>query len=491
MATEFCCRSGGSNLNAGTRNGSATEPGTSADFTYLGGAYASGVFTVASGNPLSDGVAVGDFASIYIPGSTVTGFVARVTARTATTITVSTSIKAGTAPANGTCDLKIGGAWQGPNGAVAFPFGFFQGTATDITGNLPRVNFKNDQTYSITTTMVHGTIGPADFQGYTTTYGDLGRATVDGGTLGAAYVLLTVNSSGVDRNRLIDFNFENNGQTGTADGVSCTSDRFLFLRCSVQNVRGNGFLAGLAVECEARNCNQNNSTSAGGFRAGAANIGTFIRCISHHHSQGNGVGFYDQSGNTSYINCIAANNGQYGFYFNNLTASVRLLNCDAYSNGQDGVRVITGSGPVFMENCNFTDNGGIAVNRPSGTATILMFNCGLGSGSAANAGLTSPAVGCYTADNVFMYPANAVPWVNPTTGDFRINLAEAKNAGRGNFTQVALGGSFTGTVGYPDIGAAMHIDAGGGGGATTPVKYWNGSAWVEGAALKWTGSAWE
>lgn len=65
--TEFCCRSGGSNLNAGTRKGDSTVPGTAADFTYASGSWVSGtgVFTPASGNPQSDGVAVGDFVSIY------------------------------------------------------------------------------------------------------------------------------------------------------------------------------------------------------------------------------------------------------------------------------------------------------------------------------------------------------------------------------------------------------------------------------------------
>jgi len=488
MPTEFCCRAGGSNLNAGTRN--TTEPGTAASFTYLGGGYSSGVFTVASGNPLSDGVAVGDWASIYIPGSTITGFVARVTARTATTITVSTTAKAGTAPVNGTCDLKIGGAWAGPSGAVAFPFGFFQGTATDTLGNPPRVNFKNDQTYNITAAMVHTTIGPADFQGYTTTYGDRGRATIDGGTTGTAYVLLTLSGTGVDRNRVTDFNFQNNGATGTADGVVCTSDRGLFLRCSVKNIRGNGMVAGLAVECETYNCCLNNTSGFGGFKPGATNVGTFIRCISHHHSGSLGVGFYDQYGNTSYIDCISANNGLHGFYFNNLTSSVRMVGCNMYGNAFDAVRILSGSCPIYMENCNFIYNGGYAMNRSSGTAIVFMINCGLGNGTAGNGGMLTPSAGCYTGDNVFFYPTNTVPWVDPINGDFRINLAEAKNTGQGAFTQVALAG-YAGTISYPDIGAVQHQDTGGGGGgATTPVKYWNGSAWIEGAALRWTGSAW-
>ena len=132
--TEFCCRSGGSNLNAGTRTGNSTEPGTSADFTYASGSWVSstGVFTVASGNPSTDGVAVGDFASVYADGASVTTLVGRVTAVSSTTVTVSTTAKTGTTT-DGTSNrtLRIGGAWQGPNGASGFPLNFLTNACTN------------------------------------------------------------------------------------------------------------------------------------------------------------------------------------------------------------------------------------------------------------------------------------------------------------------------------------------------------------------------
>ncbi len=51
------------------------------------------------------------------------------------------------------------------------------------------------------------------------------------------------------------------------------------------------------------------------------------------------------------------------------------------------------------------------------------------------------------------YAADVTPWVDPANGDFRITLAAAKSAGRGSFTQTQS--SYTGTIGYPDIGAAQ------------------------------------
>ena len=218
--TEFCCRSGGSNLNAGTRTGNSTEPGTAADFTYASGNWvaATGVFTVASGNPSTDGVAVGDFASVYADGSTVTGFVGRVTARDTTTITVSLTAKAGTAPTDGTGNrtLRIGGAWLGPNGTSGFPMNFVTNTLTNASGDFPRVNYKSDQTMSITAN-ISTVNADTTHQGYTTSYGDLGKAILRGPTTGAAFNLIgtTVGANA----SLIDFDCAQNGATGSSGGV--------------------------------------------------------------------------------------------------------------------------------------------------------------------------------------------------------------------------------------------------------------------------------
>jgi len=168
--TEFCCRSGGSNLNAGTRTGNSTEPGVAADLTYASGTWvsATGVFTPASGDPSAEGVAVGDFASVYADGATVTTLVGRVTAVSSTTITVSTTAKTGTTT-DGTSNrtLKIGGAWQGPNAADWFPISFISETLKNVAGYAPRINLKNDATYSVTAA---GTVSNPrfDVQGYTT-----------------------------------------------------------------------------------------------------------------------------------------------------------------------------------------------------------------------------------------------------------------------------------------------------------------------------------
>lgn len=481
--TEFCCRSGGSNLNAGTRTGNSTEPGTSASFTYASGNWvaSTGVFTVASGNPSTDGVAVGDFASVYADGSTVTGFVGRVTAVSSTTITVSLTAKSGTAPTDGTGNrtLKIGGAWAGPSGATAFPFGFIEQGLKNTTGNSPRVNLKNDQTYSITAAMTHsGATGASQaammtFQGYTSSYGDGGKATIDGGTSGASYVLLTISGTTASVH-LEDLCLQNNGATGSADATAAIASA---CRLVVNSVRGSGLVvaSGTISECEAYSCNQSNSSAKAGFYLSAA---TAIRCISHDNSGSNTDGFIGDSGTIVYIRCISDTNGRRGFScaFNGVIAT--LFGCDSYNNGSHGIVISEASSTrsVYnVENCNLVKNGGYGIQGSVG-GTIghsgRIRNNAYGAGTQANAlGATNFPASNPSEVAPVTYASGVTPWTDPASGDFRISLAAAKAAGRGSFTQTQA--SYGGTVGYPDIGAAQ--SQGGGGSSARSVNIRGGA----------------
>jgi hypothetical protein len=459
--TNFCCRSGGSNLNAGTLTGNTTEPGTAASFTYASGNWvqSTGVFTVASGDPASDGVAVGDFASVYADGSTVTGFVGRVTARDATTITVSGTAKSGTKPTDGTGDrtLKIGGAWGGPNGTESFPFNFIEETCTNSSDDVVRVNFKNDADYDITTAMSHTKTGPIWFQGYTTSYNDGGKAAVDGGTSGASYVLLTMSGSGVAHTFLRDLIFKNNGATGTANGLDTSgAARTIPIGCVVHDVRGNGFKSQIAVECEAYNCNQSNSTITGGFFAQTTGA-CFVRCIAHDNTGSNNNGFYTQISDARFVNCIADSNGLNGFLCNNVLTAF-FTGCDAYNNGADGIRTLTSPNVIYYDNCNLIKNGGYGINASSGVMHGTAINCGFGAGTQANTSGTIGGTNTVVEIGTVTYPDDKTPWVDPANGDFSITLKQARGTGRGTFTQTASG--YSGTVGYPDIGAAQSLNKG-------------------------------
>lgn len=483
--SEFYVQPTGSNLNAGYK---ATDDAGAIDdtatYTYSGGTFtrSTGVFTVAAGNPSSDGVDVGDFASIYTTaGATVATFVARITARDTTTITVSLSAIAGAATAvsetaaAATC--KIGGAWAGPSGAVGFPIGFAVGTMRNVAGSWPRVNFKAG-TYNITAPMVANKAGPITFQGYQTTAGDgvnkglqdtSSKAIIDGGTSGAVsyYNLLQV-SSGAQNNTFTDFIFTHNGGTGSvADGVAITENENMLVRCVFHDLRRHGiqFLGvGHLIECEAYACNQANDSTNSAAISFAATGCVGIRCIAHDNVGSNCDGF--AIGGNTLIECIAESNGRHGAkdFSDNINT---LLQCDFYNNGAAGVTLGTGASAMIanIQNCNFVKNTTYGIQFVSTTVLGTLHNCGFGSGTQANGSGAYSTVngldiiltnlGSGSADG--LYAANVTPWTDPANGDFRISLAAAKNAGRGKFATFNMGANTT--LGYPDIGSNQHYEA--------------------------------
>jgi len=451
--TEFCCRLGGSNLNAGTRTGNSTVPGTSADFTYASGTWVAGtgVFTVASGDPAADGVAVGDFASVYADGASVTTLVGRVTARDATTITVSTTVKAGTTT-DGTSNrtLRIGGAWQGPNASVTFPFNLSTlGSLTNASGDTTRINLKNDQTYAMTALITDANTGSRQIEGYGAAYGDHQKATIAWAS-GSFNHSLSISGAGATYKDII---IDTTGKSAVGENWNASATCNL-IRCVSKNPLRGGFSGfSLAIECEAYG-------GAGGVNLNAFRVtggAVCIRCIAHDNTA-NG-GFALVGAGAFCIDCIADSNTGIGFELQNTNHA--LVRCDSYNNTSDGIRISNASNGVFwIDSCNLTKNGGWGVNGSgAGGRTGCMAQSGFGAGTEANAsGTTTGLKGIFEVGSV-TYSADATPYTDAANGDFRIALAAAKGAGRGSFTQTAA--SYAGTVGYPDIGAAQAVASGG------------------------------
>jgi hypothetical protein len=158
--------------------------------------------------------------------------------------------------------------------------------------------------------------------------------------------------------------------------------------------------------------------------------------------------------------CISETNGQWGV--NQSLANIfSAINCDIYNNVSDGINMASAT-VGLVSNCNFVKNGGWGIKASAYNSRPLQVeNCGFGSGTMANTNgtITAPSVNLVQSNTV-TYASGVTPWVDPANGAFRINLAAAKNTGRGAFTQTQA--SYAGAIGYPDIGAAQHLEAPGG-----------------------------
>lgn len=323
--TNVCIRAGGSNLNAGTRTGNTTVPGTAADLTYTGGGWVNGtrVFTVASGNPVTDGVAVGDYAALDTGGATA-AYIARVSARTATTITLVNTGK-GTNPATGTYTLRIGGAWAGPSGTTTFPFdtslsgsGFLNAAADPV-----RVNWCSDGVNGISAGISYSTAGPATVQGFTTTYGDGGRGILS--AMGSAIVAWTWTGT---RFRLADMIIEHGHPSTTNTLVSITGAGSMVERCSFRyNSTTLLNMGAISVrQCEFGYGVQNSSA------AGAVNMATAGGSLSNcyiHHADGNASAVGVLSAVAMSITDSIISGCSYGVY-NNGAVTQSLTRCVVY-----------------------------------------------------------------------------------------------------------------------------------------------------------------
>jgi len=462
--TEFYCdASAGNNLNSGS-----TTSGT-ALYTSAGGNWVQStrVFTPTDSSTPASTVSVGMFASVYVTaGATDATFVGRITAvgvGVNGTITIDGTAKSGSAPANGTgtITLKVGGCWKGPSGADGFPFNnaaLSNGAAmTDTAGNPTRINMKNNANYTFTSAQT-STFG-AIIQGYTTTPGDGGRANIINQTTSVTWQFSTATTT------LIDLDWSSTASSGSTDLVQLNVTSTM-IRCSVHGSRASGVnISGGSVtyfyEDEFYSNNVANTASKAGVRSNAAqNNSLFYQCYFHDNTGSNtdAISTGSTTGQWTVISTIFDSNGSVGFRSGSSAGSNHLIiNSDFYNNGSDAINLTSGGNFTHIYNCNFIKNTGKGINNTT-TNFGYSYNNGYGAGTQANG--SSDTLGDMVEIGKVTYASNVTPYNAPTTGDFRITLPAAMGAGRGNF--VSTGNSKTGTVGYPDLGAAQHRDTCGG-----------------------------
>jgi hypothetical protein len=465
---EFYVETTGSNLNGGSTPGPAKLVLTGRDWD------GTSLLTCQDGDDLS-GIAVGDFASILVDGASGdTPFIARVTAIDNTapgkSITVSTTARCGTPPTSGTGTrtIRVGGAWAGPNGSSGFPFSFLTGAAVDASSNFPRANIRSGTDYTITAGITRNVAGPVVFQGYTTTPGDGGKATIRN-THTSSITMILLSSAGV-LTRLADLILDGGGAalTGANSGVSVAAARCSLSRITVRNQNGYGFRLQnnaaypgiLVTECEVHTLGVNGY----GYWAEGIGLTVFNRCIAH------GVAFgYVLSGSGMATRCIADRCTSIGY---DLTGDVAILqHCEAHNTQGTGHGFRSSVGSTnrshFLENCNAVLNAGNGLHVTGASAAsciILVRNCGHYGNSAGWVGGTTTGI---LELGTIAY--SSTPYTNagtsaaPRAGNFCLT-GQALQAGRIAFQQdPTVYSSAIGTCAV-DLGAAERASTGATGG---------------------------
>lgn len=325
----------------------------------------------------------------------------------------------------------------------------------------------NGQTYTMTAALAFTTLGNAVLQGFASSVGDLGKATFTS-NLTSAVNFTCGSSSGV---AFVDLIFANTGASN-ANGlftVSAASVDTVFLRCVFHGARGAGLSGNttggggvFAIECEAYDCDKSNTASQAGF-VSASTGGTMFcyNCYSHDNTSANANGFETFSNSSMIlVNCTADTNGGCGAKVISGATGLFCFNCNFYNNSVDGVNFSQTSANAWsvLMNNNFLKNTGAGVNNTVTAQGGILYNNGRGAGAQAN-GSADTLKSIVNTSTDITYASGATPWKAPTTGDFSTVLGAAIEAGRGAFTETD--GTNTGTVGYPDIGAAQaRVDEG-------------------------------
>ena len=306
--------------------------------------------------------------------------------------------------------------------------------AVDTAAAGDHIHIKASATYTETVSMSQagGTSAQMILEGYTSTPGDGGKATIDGeGTranclTGGSYSYYLIKN-------LI---FEN----ATSHGAYVASgDYWVWYNCEFNDNGGDG------IECDDGN--------------------VFIYCSA----DGNTATGFDTDNFGIFLNCKATNNGGHGFQAYYCT----LINCIGASNASSNAYMYTSHIPCIAYNCTFdgdskTSNSGV-LNTSNGiivAANCIFYDCTDGIyGGGQNHPWNNWALNClfnsntnessswdttHTLNKVTGAPA----FTDEASGDYTLGSSSpARNAGCDN-----SGGSSPGQ----DIGAHQSEDAGGG-----------------------------
>lgn len=370
--TEFYCVGSGSNLNAGSdQNALAKYTSTNGNWSTT-----TNVFTPTDGtNPVAAGVAVGDWASIYVDGATVGVCSCRITAVTNGAngpITVSATARAGTVPSTSATarSIKVGGGFKGPSGASGYPLSISFLNAKDTAGHMARINLKNEQQYNITARI---TVGGSNvvIQGYTSTPGDGGKAVIDAGTTAIATAMMSMGSqTGIICNLI----FQNNGSTGT--GAGCLlGGSWHAIGCGFNHLRGDGLTASTnstVSGCSFNDCNQSNTNTLAALNAGTAGPCFFANNVVTNSKL---AGIRTAAAIGGWVienNTVSGINPGDGIQIPASTVAVRITG-NTVSGCTDAVSLLFGTNSVFLvhaEGNAFSGNGGNAINEHGNTNVI-------------------------------------------------------------------------------------------------------------------------
>lgn len=434
-ATQFNIMTTGSDTNGGGYSTGGTDYSKQAAKNTAGSnisttdAVAAGTTTITSITAAFTAGITGN--AIYLQGGTGSLAAGWYTATfvSSTSITVDRTVATGTG-----ITMNIGGALLTPGQAQAIAVA--QNKMHLQTGTYPITSASTNVSGGCVLVTVQ-----TSWEGYQTTYGDLGTppllqasgisTAVLFSTTGGSGEVYNINADGANLTSIQGFNGNNanganfylmNAKNCTNTGIN--SPRSMVVRCTATtcSTAGSGISCASAFYCEAYTNTVTGITLSGSSAQG----GVLSHCLSYNNSGASSDGINVNMASGIALSCVAYNNGREGFRLTG--AGTGAINCIAEANVH---------GFNYVGSYTFTLNCATFNNSVSST-----------SGVPGGASSTPTAL----SGSPFTAAGSANFTLNATSGAG----ASCRSAGIPGTYPVA-----TSTIGYDDIGAARHQDPAG------------------------------
>jgi hypothetical protein len=295
------------------------------------------------------------------------------------------------------------------------------------------------------------------FEGYTTTTGDGGRATITGSGSRASCVVF---DGTMDYISLVNFDLTSPttqciSATGQVDGLVIDNVRMLKgSGTPSKGMTGNGygrFAATILTRCVVSGGFSSNGLE--GFAGGLIEDTIITGCGGNGYS---GQGYMNAP---EFRRCLVTLNTGDGLHFPGAQTNISVNNCTIDGNGGDGVDVGGANNQVVVIRNNLITNHtavgakGLVVGAESGTTTVFadynFYWNNTTNTSGTNASGTHDVTTALTVD----------PYTNAAGSNWNLNAT----AGGGAVVRAAASAINDGTnVGYRDGGALQHADPAGG-----------------------------
>jgi hypothetical protein len=307
-------------------------------------------------------------------------------------------------------------------------------------------------TYTISTTSVNVTDGPmlilggtlgtlhSSLRGYGTVRGDDAARPIFSVAVGSIATLNIVEVANPGGANIDNIEIDGTSQTGIR-GIHSNDPAVRVTRCHVRNCTATGIdiTQGQISRCTATGCS---ITSPAILALHAMECESYNNSVSGFRSLTSGI----------LIRCISSGNTGYGFIIN--VINVNIDHCVAYQNTSDGFNLNSDGGrQTHLGNCIAENNGGWGYGTNDVSQGVVLHYCAGNNNTSGNYNATN-----IRADNIrgFMSftGAAASVFVDAPNGDFALN----DNATRG---ALLLGVGYPGlmprgtTTGYADIGVVQ------------------------------------